>query len=540
MTDSPSNSSASSPTVDVFLNLSQVIAHTGDLGEMLRSAARVIQKSLDIENCSIMLLNADETALTIGASSSIPEEVWPRIRIPLGEGIVGRVAQTGESVLGQSAPEAAPTAGHRAGRYKTDSYVCVPLRAGEGIIGAVNATDRHDRRPLSERDLEMLEALAKLTALSVENHNLWKESRESQEHMAQLLQDLPVGMFTISPSGLLSLCNDAARRHLDLSPSLSVRQPWEEFFPEEVRPHIERAVQKLSRGQSSWTDEFELHDADTGEKRSVRLSALEAGGITSLGYRHVLFIVEDLNQMREILELRRSDQIKSNFLSLISHELRTPLASIKGGVHLLDQMAPADLREKAERIFSILYRNSDRLTRLVNNILDVLDLDTESLRLYRKRADVHELVRRVFNRYRQSVTSKQVQWDLALDAERSILSVDESRFIQVIDHVLENAVKFNPDGGRIRAHTHNEDERFVLSISNTGPRIEPDLHEKIFTKFYQVDASLTRECGGSGLGLYLCREIMRLHGGDIWVDPEFQDGARFMISLPEMMAEAVS
>jgi len=531
--DKPMFDTSDTPTAtEVFLNLSKVIAHTGDFNEMLRSAQRVIESSLHIEKCSILVLNSDESALTVGASSVIPEDMWPRVQIPRGHGIAGRVLETGISEIGKVSVEPDSQPGGRAELYETDDYLCVPMRGSLDIIGVVTAADRGDHRPFTRADLEMLEALAKLTALSIENHHLWTESRESREHMAQLLEDIPVGMFTITPSDTLSICNKAARRDLDLPPIAKVKPPWREVFSEEVQSHIQRALRKVRQGHSSWTDEFEIHDAESGQVRSVRISTLEAGGITPLGRRHVLFIVEDLNQMREILELRRSDQIKSNFLSLVSHELRTPLASIKGAVHLLDQMSPPSMREQAERIFAILYRNSERLTRLVNNILDVLDLESEALTLYRKRSDVHELIRRVANRYRDAVKTKKIVWEIALDASDSILYIDESRLGQVIDHVLENAVKFNPDGGTIRIDSANDEGRWILGVSNTGPPIEPEQHEKIFTRFYQADASLTRECGGSGLGLYLCREIMRLHEGEILVDKGFANGARFIMSLP--------
>ena len=524
---------AKSPRAEVFVNLSKVIAHTGQIDEMLRSAEHVIESSLDVEKCSILVLNADESILTIGASSSVPEEMWPRIQVPRGEGIAGRVLDTGKAELGHVQTESSPTAGNRAGRYKTDYYMCAPMRGSESAIGVVSVTDRRNREPFEESDLELVQALADLTALSIENYHLYNESRESREHMAQLLEDLPIGMFTVTPDDRLNICNKAARRDLDLPTGPTARRHWTDVFPERLHPHVRRALHKVRQGQSSWIDEFEIEDGDSGDVRAVRMSTLEAGGITTLGHSHILFIVEDLNQMREILELRRSDQIKSNFLSLISHELRTPLASVKGAVHLLDQMAPPELREQAERIFAILYRNSERLTRLVNNILDVLDLESESLTLYRKRTDMHELVERVAKRYRDAVKSKKINWALDLNADDPILYADESRLAQVIDHVLENAVKFNPDGGTIHLDSHNNEAgEWVLGVSNTGPPIEKDLHEKIFTKFYQVDASLTRECGGSGLGLYLCREIMRLHGGEILVDPEFAGGARFIMTLP--------
>ena len=137
----------------------------------------------------------------------------------------------------------------------------------------------------------------------------------------------------------------------------------------------------------------------------------------------------------------------------------------------------------------------------------------------------------------RSEGEKKLEWSLDLRAPRPELYLDESRVEQVIQHLLENAIKFARDGGRIDISTRSSNGSWVLRTANTGRTIEPDHRERIFSKFYQVDGSLTRECGGSGLGLYLSREILRLHGGEIRVDPEFREGACFLVSLPETVPE---
>ena len=124
--------------------------------------------------------------------------------------------------------------------------------------------------------------------------------------------------------------------------------------------------------------------------------------------------------MKELVELRRSDQMKSNFLSLISHELRTPLASIKGAVHLLSQMNLEDLRQNAERIFSVLHRNSDRLTHLVNNILDAMDIETRSLHLYRKRTDMHAILDRILQKMQSTEMDKTLSWELNIESRPQV------------------------------------------------------------------------------------------------------------------------
>ncbi len=282
-------------------------------------------------------------------------------------------------------------------------------------------------------------------------------------------------------------------------------------------------------------EEFEIGgNGDGSPVRSVRLSAVVTGEFASGGDSHVLFLIEDLQQMQELLELRRSDQMKSSFLSMISHELRTPLASMKGAIHLIDQMASPEFQEKAGRIFTVLHRNSDRMGRLVNNILDVMELESDSLSLYRKKTNLLSLITQIVERLQASELDKHIDWELELGEDsRTEIYVDENRIGQIFDHLLENAVKFTPDRGQIEIRTFVEGAHWHFTVCNSGSEIDSDLEDRIFNKFYQVDGSLTRACGGTGLGLYLCREFARMHGGDVRLLREKAPLVCFELILPE-------
>ena len=524
--------------LDIFSHLSKIIAQTTNLRDLVCAAVEVIQTILQVDNCSIMLLNPEGTALTMHASTVISEELWKTITIPFGSGVAGTVVKTGRSIVGGRGDtddlEIKPGDGERPNKYRTSSFICVPLRFGKNILGVINITDRMDRGSLTATDQDMLEAIARLIASAVNNHFLWVRTRESREHLTRVLEGLPVGMFTITSSGHLTLCNKAARKCLELRiDDEELNKSWDCYFNGVEKAHIARALNVLSRGDTSFCSEFEITDKSGQVMRSVRLSALEAEELTPMDSRHILFLVEDLQQMRELWELRRSDQMKSTFLSIISHELRTPLASMKGAIHLLNQFFPEELRAKTERLFSILNRNSDRLTRLVNNILDVMDLEGDNLTLYRKRTDLHELASRISKKFENAELEKKITWSIDLGAGTTELYVDESRLGQVIEHLLENAVKFTPNNGQISLCTSSQNNHWVMTVCNTGREIDTDNREKVFHRFYQVDGSLTRDSGGSGLGLYLCKEILRLHGGKIWVDPDYRGGACLKVAVPE-------
>ncbi|HNY27844.1 MAG TPA: ATP-binding protein [Candidatus Sumerlaeota bacterium] len=522
----------------LFSNLNHIVNRTTDIVQLARSAVELIQSVLEAENCSIMFLNAEGTALTMLVSSVLSEDICSHISIPLGHGVAGKVVQTGQPILRLrrfghpvEKAEAASSGDVSHPRYRTDSFISVPLRVEETntVIGVLNVTDRLNQEDLTQADLDMLLAIGGLIASAIENHRTWTRANEAREQLSEMVNGLPLGMFAISRGGLLTLCNRAARQYLNLGNGEGINFPWRRFFPQQAIGHIENALEELDNGRPS-SVEFEIEDQSSGKQRAVRLSALQ---IEELAPVNAIFIIEDLRQMQELYELRRSDQMKSTFLSLISHELRTPLAAIKGAVHLLNQVAPPAMRESMQSIFAILYRNSNRLSRVVNNILDAMDIESGALRLYRKRIDMHAILIRIVDRYKGSEDNRGVEWKVSLQATQPMIYADEGRMSEVIEHLLENAAKFVSENGTISVTTASKRDQWVLKVSNTGREIDPALKERIFTKFYQVDASLTRQIGGSGVGLFLCREIVRLHQGDVCMDTDFTGGVCMTVSLPE-------
>jgi PAS domain S-box-containing protein len=527
------------PYLTLFTHLSEIVQSTQDLPNLLSASVEVIRTVLDVESCSVMLLDAETRQLTLEASTSIPASLWPTIRVELGDGVAGRVAKSGKPTIVSSRdtlpPSVAQTDTARAKKYRTSSFLSVPLQTSREIIGVVNVTDRVDRESFTQYDLEMLQAVAKSIAGTIENHRIWRSAMESRSRMSLAIDGLPIGMFTVDPHGRLTLCNRSASELLALGPTVPLDLSWEKVFREPVRSFIERSIQRKEESTSSYFEELEIPSArEEGSTKSVRISVVRTADLTSMGTPHFLFLVEDLQVVRELVELRRSDQMKSSFLSIISHELRTPLTSIKGGVILLEQMLGKDSPETVHRLFQVLNRNSDRLIRLVGNILDTMDIEAHTIHIAFEKADLHPLILRTVSDFETAGREKGIIWEMALDAANSVRSVDETRFSQVLQHLMENAVKFTHNNGTIRIVTTNNADNWILRVYNTGRAIAPAQTERLFTKFYQIDGSLTRDCGGSGLGLYLCREILRLHGGDIRVDTSYTEGACFVVNLPEV------
>ena len=241
--------------------------------------------------------------------------------------------------------------------------------------------------------------------------------------------------------------------------------------------------------------------------------------------RHVVAVV------RDITERRRVEQMKAEFVSTVSHELRTPLTSIAGSLGLLAGGAAGPLPEKAARLIGIAQANSQRLVRLINDILDVEKLESGKLDLDLKPLDLRQIAERSIEGARGFAQELGVELRL-VDGQEAPVRGDADRLIQVVTNLLSNAAKFSPRGGEVTVTIHPEARIARLSVADQGPGVPEAFRSRIFTKFAQADSSDTRAKGGTGLGLAIAREIAERHGGRLWFESTEGEGATFHLDLP--------
>jgi len=241
--------------------------------------------------------------------------------------------------------------------------------------------------------------------------------------------------------------------------------------------------------------------------------------------RHVVAVI------RDITERRRVETMKDAFVSTVSHELRTPLTSIAGSLGLLAGGAVGELPEKAARLVGIAHANSQRLVRLINDILDIEKLESGRLELDLKPLDLRELAARSI----EGVAGYADQLGVRLtvkDGAPAMVRGDFDRLTQVATNLLSNAAKFSPSGGEILVSVDPETRIARLSVADRGPGIPDAFRSRIFGKFAQADTADNRAKGGTGLGLAIAREIAERHGGRLWFESAEGEGATFHLDLP--------
>ena len=232
----------------------------------------------------------------------------------------------------------------------------------------------------------------------------------------------------------------------------------------------------------------------------------------------------------DITRYREAEELKSTFISVISHELKTPVSIIKGYAGTLTREDvshdPEFVRESAQ----VIIEEADRLTDLIDNLLDASRIQSGALSLDVQPLDFAVLAEKTLQRFEGQTDKHQLILDIPDDLP--LVLADERRLRQVLDNLISNAIKYSPDGGKIILGARKQGDLMLVFVQDEGIGIPDEEHEAIFERFYRVDSSLRRTTKGAGLGLFLVKAIIQAMGGDIWVRSEAGKGAAFFFTLP--------
>jgi K+-sensing histidine kinase KdpD len=225
---------------------------------------------------------------------------------------------------------------------------------------------------------------------------------------------------------------------------------------------------------------------------------------------------------------RELDRMKSSLVSTVSHELRTPLAAIKGYV---STMLADDVewdRASQHEFLTIISDESDRLTNLVNNLLDLSRIEAGSLKLAREKCDIEETIHRAA---KQAHLTPENELEVQVQARLPRLYADSPRLETILRNLIENALKYGGESAKIRVEVCRQEQDFLFRVIDNGPGIPESERQHIFESFYRVDDSLARLTSGAGLGLAICQGLVRAHGGQIWAEAR-EVGACIAFTIP--------
>jgi PAS domain S-box-containing protein len=259
----------------------------------------------------------------------------------------------------------------------------------------------------------------------------------------------------------------------------------------------------------------------------TRIRSKEEDGTEKSGAKPVGVVVA----FADITERRALDRMKDEFISTVSHELRTPLTSLRAALGLIQSGTLSSRPEKLKQMLDIAIGNTDRLVRLVNDILDLERISSGKAELHYTMSNVEELLNEAVAMRRVDADKNNIHF--TVDAKKIKVWADRDRIMQTVTNLVSNAIKFSPGGGRIYlSATRISEDEAQIEVRDKGRGIPDDKLEQIFDRFQQIDASDARLMGGTGLGLAICRSIVLQHGGRIWATSKAGDGSSFFFTLP--------
>jgi two-component system phosphate regulon sensor histidine kinase PhoR len=383
-----------------------------------------------------------------------------------------------------------------------------PLREMRLLADWVAAGDFTRKAPLRAPD-EIGHVSAALNRMADELSARLERLRAERSKLEAVISSMEEGVIPLDSEGRILGVNAAARELFGLRDDPQGLKLWEV-----VRlPGLEEAAAKTLQSRTPVTDSFEVGD----RVLSVRLSPVNDGP-------GAVLVAHD------ITEDRRYDTLRKEFVANVSHELRTPLSVVQGYVETLSEGAWKDEKSALE-FLTIIDKNVRRLSAIVNDLLDLSKLESGGHVLEPREVDVRGLAERVAEAFRPVAERKRQQLSAEAAPGTGILMADGALLERALSNLVDNALKYTPEGGRIRIQAESDGGFVSMSVEDNGTGIpEADL-SRIFERFYRVDKSRSRDLGGTGLGLSIVKHIVQLHGGTISVRST-SAGSTFTLRLP--------
>jgi PAS domain S-box-containing protein len=435
--------------------------------------------------------------------------------------LTARVIRTAEPIFLREVPqelldeavERDPNAAEALEEISIRSAITVPLRSGDRTFGALTLVS--EVRELEDAEFELAKELAARAAIAVENARLYREA-ERRAEAALALAYVGDGVVLLDEDGRVRFWNAAAAAITGVRETEALGRR-----PAEVVP----AWEELTRLA-------ELADAEAPERaRPVTVPIETASGDRWVAVTGVAFDEGVVYALRDVSDEHAFEQARSDFVATASHELRTPLAAVYGAARTLrrtDIEIPADQRD---RFLEIIVSETERLTAIVSQILLAGQLEEGRVDVDTSAIDLRPLAESVLDSARLRAPDE-IELRLEQNGTPAVALADEDKLRQVLVNLLDNAIKYSPDGGDVVVEVAGGDGRVRLAVRDRGLGIPQSEQERIFEKFYRLDPALTRGVGGSGLGLFISRELVSRMGGSLTVRSQPGDGAAFVVDLP--------
>lgn len=485
-------------------------------GDILEAAAPAVGADAAV----LLLYDQDRRMLNAAAASGIPEELWRAFEVEVSDAFNQVFMAQGKPLVVNEVESERRLKMQLARAIGARSALVVPIRYEGRAVGtltfyAVSAPRRFDGVAVAVAEL-----IANEAGDVLERTRLQEEVREERERAARVLAHIGDGVFFVDDAGVVRLWNPAIAAVTGLDAGHVLGRRPHDVLPgwAAIEPLVPVASAPAYAAKHAETLPLDLGDRELW----ISISGVQ-------------FPDGTVYALRDLTEERGIEQLKSEFVATVSHELRTPLAAVYGAAMTLRRQDLELDDDHRGRLLAVIAGESDRLARIVEQVLAASRLDSGSFALTVERCDSARLALQVVEAARAHAPDG-VAIKLGSDEDLPAVACDPDMLRQVLANLVENAVKYSPAGGRVHVSLGRHEGRVLFAVRDEGLGIPLREQDRIFEKFFRLDPNLTRGVGGTGLGLYICRELVRRMGGRIWVASREGEGSTFFFELPAAAA----
>jgi len=506
--------------------------------ELLNQIMQWVEAELNVEACSLLLVSEDRRRLHFEVALGPKGELAKDFVLQMGEGIVGLVAQSGQPMMINSARHdpRRQTDIARAIDYQLEKVLCVPMTLHGEVMGVLEVMNKRDRSDFTEQDCALLTVIAQQASLFLENARLYgvlqqrveyanaelltamRELRLEKARVETLVEEMVDGVLAVDADNRVVLVNSVARQMLGLQDSDVEGRSLRMVL---THPRVlELFEHPLTAAQPSLTEEVELPG---GNEQVVRLSVARIAGPGDE-------LMGKCAVCTDITHFKQLDQMKTDLVSFVSHELKTPLTSIGLYGYMLREKLRAGAVPEAQDMAASIDRQNTRMKHMVEDFLNISRIEQGRPldMLWQVLPDVRQFVEDVVAI--EARTTRDHEFVLDLPAEPPPLWADRGKLEEVFINLVNNAIKYSPDGGTVTVAAAAQDDMMCFSVRDTGLGISPEAQGRLFQRFARVGDQ--QRISGTGLGLFVCKALIEAHGGKIWVESEEGKGCRVSFTVP--------
>lgn len=493
--------------LNTLIEITRTITSSLDLDEVVRLTIKQVHDSWNIEASSLWLLDETRQTLKVLANVGTPADALLQLEVPLGEGIVGHVAETGKWIYTNDAATH-PLHYHQADDhtgFQTRSLLCVSLRFRGQIVGAMQLLNKLDG-DFDDRDVERALSITTAVAIAVTNALLFKEAEARQQYLEATIEHNNHPILITDAEQNVLLLNQEARTRLDLTKQTIGRPVAEVVKPPSLAAILTAPLPQVKEKQ----EELVLPDGSVWLPR-----------VAAIPDRGRILILQDITTLREL------DRAKDHFVATVSHDMRAPLNTIAGFAAGLVDIGP--LNEQQELFVGRILNATENMMGLVNGLLELAKVNTQ-LAQQRQPCNIMDIVTDVVNEFQGQALAKRVKLLFEPENKTSTVDGDPTQLRRAVSNLVDNAIKYSSEGQQVQISVIIDDDSVLVQVQDWGPGIAQADLPHIFDKFYRGRSD--DKTSGTGLGLALVHSIAQAHGGQVWAESPNGNGSRFSLQLP--------